>query len=294
MYSIIPTVSGSWRFVSSVPLTGGTPDPYGRLRDKFGPELIRDDDGGGNRQFSITYDLVAGRRYFLEVSDWSPSGTGTYQVTAIAPEPPVILVSPDSWVFPSSGGAKVIQVTSNVAWRLALPSWITAVPASGTGNATVTLTARPSTSDAPYSDVVLLLADGQRATMTVTQPARPAQPVDCGGSIIMITACTWSDLGTPIVGTMETPGDSDVYRFTPAVTGTWTFVSSPTPTGGISDPFGVIYAPNGGMIAYDDNSAGNRQFSLTVTLQAGTTYSLMIAQWPPGSTGGYVVTASRA
>jgi len=125
-------------------------------------------------------------------------------------------------------------------------------------------------------------------TLTATGPQASGGD-DCGETFA--TACTWSNLGTPVNGRIEVSGDRDWYQFTPTVSGTWTFTSS----GGLYDPYGSLMESTGRMVAYNDDISypANRQFAVTAQLVAGTTYYLDIWAFRPG-TGPYTITATRA
>ncbi len=79
-------------------------------------------------------------------------------------------------------------------------------------------------------------------------------------------------------------------------TGTYTFTSS-APNN--MDTHGYIYngtfyplSPYTNLIQEDDDSAGNVQFRLTVTLEAGVAYTLVVASHGQSITGPYSVAAS--
>ena len=293
-YKITPAASGTWRFQSSLPV-GGLPDPYGLLHAADGTVLAYNDDGAGNRQFLISYDLVAGTTYYLEVKGWSSWATGAYTVTAY--EPLVMILSPTAWAAPAAGGTTVIQVTTNSSWGLALPGWMEADTYSGSGNAVVTLTAKPNTTGTARNEpaVFVMTAQqvfGKEVPVSVSQAAQPAA-TDCGST--RENACQWTNLATPVSGVLDTQPDSDWYQITPATTGSWTFTSSIPATGGARDTVGILYDRNGTYITSDDDHGGNFQFSMTVPLVAGTTYYLLVVPLPDYSQdnrGTYTVTAT--
>ena len=76
-FRFVPTVSGSYTFSSS----NYSGDPYGYLLDSNGNTLTSSDDYN-NRNFSITYDLVAGRTYYLKAAMYG-SNTGTYTLNLV-------------------------------------------------------------------------------------------------------------------------------------------------------------------------------------------------------------------
>ena len=50
-------------------------------------------------------------------------------------------VNPVSLEFPKAGKSFKVAVSSNVAWEVTSPEWLTCSPSSGTGNVEVTVTA---------------------------------------------------------------------------------------------------------------------------------------------------------
>ncbi|MBR4211603.1 MAG: InlB B-repeat-containing protein, partial [Oscillibacter sp.] len=83
IYSLTPTVSGSYTFKS----TNSSGDPYGYLYDANRNRLASNDDGAGNRNFLITRDLTAGTTYYLGVAFYGGSATGTVSFELAAPTP---------------------------------------------------------------------------------------------------------------------------------------------------------------------------------------------------------------
>ena len=70
--TFVPTVSGSYTFKATA-----TVDTYGRLYDKDMKSLTYNDDGGGNSQFMITYNCIAGEVYYLAAGRYSTSSSAT-------------------------------------------------------------------------------------------------------------------------------------------------------------------------------------------------------------------------
>lgn len=54
-------------------------------------------------------------------------------------------ITPYTLSFPSSGGSTTVSITSNGSWELEASDWMTLSQVSGSGNATVTVTASPNT-----------------------------------------------------------------------------------------------------------------------------------------------------
>jgi RHS repeat-associated protein len=85
-----------------------------------------------------------------------------------------------------------------------------------------------------------------------------------------------------VYGNMESSNDIDMFKFTPAVTGTYTIESS-----GNTDVYGYLYNNAQNYIAGNDNGGVGKNFYFVSTLTAGETYYLRIAYYPAANTGGY-------
>ena len=59
----------------------GTTDTYGHLLNSLGEELITDDNGGEQYNFSLSYSVSQGA-YYLKVRHYSASGTGDYGIVS--------------------------------------------------------------------------------------------------------------------------------------------------------------------------------------------------------------------
>ncbi len=83
--TVVPEESGTWTMYSSTDF-----DSYGILYDADGNQLSYDDDGRGNGDFIITYELTAGEIYILTVRAYSNGSFVGYQpveVTFVSPTP---------------------------------------------------------------------------------------------------------------------------------------------------------------------------------------------------------------
>lgn len=78
-------------------------------------------------------------------------------------------VSPDTLAFNPAGQTVTVTVTSNVAWTLTKPAWVTASAASGTGNATITLTVAANTGSDRSGTVAFSGAHSTSASLSVSQ-----------------------------------------------------------------------------------------------------------------------------
>ena len=74
-FRFVPSSSGTYVFSSS-----GSYDTVGYLLDANGSQLSYNDDGGTNNNFSISYSLVAGSVYYLQVRFYGSSTSGSFSV----------------------------------------------------------------------------------------------------------------------------------------------------------------------------------------------------------------------
>ena len=74
-------------------------------------------------------------------------------------------------VFVATGGSETIKVTSNVAWTVSGPQWLTITPDSGDGNAEVTLTAAANEDPAERTGKVIFSYKGKNSEVSVSQEA---------------------------------------------------------------------------------------------------------------------------
>ena len=89
-----PSRSSSYRYYAFVPLVSGSitiyssssSDTYGYLFDSSKTQLTYNDDGGSNRNFSITYNVTAGQLYYIVACAYSSSSscTGTIYISGTA------------------------------------------------------------------------------------------------------------------------------------------------------------------------------------------------------------------
>jgi len=92
-------------------------------------------------------------------------------VTPVTPDTPTISVSSASWRTTAFGGVNVIQVKSNANWQVSVPEWVTASPASGSGDATVTLTVKPNTTGELRNSAAVFSVSGKQVSIPIVQPS---------------------------------------------------------------------------------------------------------------------------
>ena len=288
-YRFLAPTSGPWTFTSSRPATNALADPYGTLYSDIGTPIVSDDNSGGNNQFQITASLTAGQAYYLEIRAANNTATGGYTVTA-SNDVPSLAVSSTAWTAPADGGSQTVTVTSNTAWSVSVPNWMSATPAAGSGNGSVTLQAQLNSTGASRTDVVTFTTTGASSVamrlVSVTQGYQ-----DCGASTV--SNCPWPDLSQPVSGLVEPFGDKDWYRFVAPSTGLWTFRSAQDTSRGLTIPYGTLYAADGTtMIASNYNGAPDSQFLITASLTSGQVYYLEVRSYYPLYWGWFTVSAS--
>ena len=124
-YKFIPTTSGNYTIESSSPV--GNADPYGYLYNANKAQIASDDDGAGNRNFRISFNLVAGQTYYIGAACYS-TGVGSYAISVKRAAPPT----------PPEG--KTLLSISNAKYGRDDQAKTHAIQASSTGIITLSLT----------------------------------------------------------------------------------------------------------------------------------------------------------
>jgi len=82
---------------------------------------------------------------------------------------------------------------------------------------------------------------------------------------------------------LDPAGDYDYIRFY-ATPGTYNFYTT-----GTTDTYGYLYSPSQNLLASDDDSAGNQQFTITYTITTSGYYYLLVKGFAPTTTGPYTL-----
>ncbi|MCL2151873.1 MAG: S8 family serine peptidase [Oscillospiraceae bacterium] len=90
-YKFVPTDSGDYTIESTDP--AGNTDPYGYLYFANKALITSDDDGAGNRNFKISYNLLAGQTYYIGAACFG-TGTGSYMFSIECTTSPPL---PNTW-----------------------------------------------------------------------------------------------------------------------------------------------------------------------------------------------------
>jgi methionine-rich copper-binding protein CopC len=96
--------------------------------------------------------------------------------------------------------------------------------------------------------------------------------------------------GTPTTGVINTPDDKDLFRVVLAAGTTYTFSLTRT-TGGLSDPYLILYNSSITQLATDDDSGDGTNARLTYTAPSTGIYYLGAMDYSAG-TGGYTLAAT--
>ena len=87
---------------------------------------------------------------------------------------PFFNIAPETLSFASSGESKSVSITSNISWTASSSvSWLTLSKTSGTGDASVSVSAQANTSTDNRSGIVTFTAGGKTYTVSVTQEGVP-------------------------------------------------------------------------------------------------------------------------
>ncbi|GEM_PF-1397412 len=148
-----------------------------------GQTALADSSGNSRNGTLNNFDLTEGNT----TSNWVEGYDENDVAVVLSPSPSAL----DVLVAGS------VELTANTSWT-ATPSrdWLAVSPASGTGNATLTVTARPNRAE-PTREALIQLAgrDGKTAAVAVTQALSPA-PLSAVAGCQRVTL-SWSQCGYP-------------------------------------------------------------------------------------------------
>ena len=112
--------------------------------------------------------------------------------------------------------------------------------------------------------------------------------------VLCLGGAAWADgpfpnavpltLGVEADASIQNGGDYAYFRFTPSVTREYVFTSNAS-----SDTYGYLYDAEGNQITSDDDSGSSTNFSITWTLDAGTTYYFGARYYSSSNTGSFPV-----
>jgi len=148
-----------------------------------------------------------------------------------------------------------------------------------------------------YANTYILVVTTYPPSTTGTFSVTGLGPASVSLTPMSPTTTTFSGSLTSYSQKFVRPGGSSSNYYFQAIevtvytSGTYTFVSVSN-----IDTYGCFYRnrvdpsyPNQNLIASDDDSAGDRQFSISVSLQVGTTYVLVVTTFSTYTTGSFLV-----
>jgi len=123
--------------------------------------------GTGSAALTLAVDPYTGPTVLTELVTFA-NGSATVTL-AITRYPPPTSMSPTTWSPVWWGASVPLQITGTSSWRLYLPWWMNANVTSGTGSATVWLSANPFFDNGNRNGTVYLMTSTEILTMKVTQ-----------------------------------------------------------------------------------------------------------------------------
>lgn len=276
-FRFVPTVSGTYKFYS---YNNGSSDPYGILLDSSGSQLTYSDDYS-NRNFSIQYDLTAGRTYYLQAKCYG-GGSGSYTVK--------LELVRALYTSITAGETKTVSINGNTQYFQFVP----------TVSGTYKYYSFNRTSGDPYG----MICDSGFNTLIYNDDSSDnnfsMQYNLTAGTTYYVAAKCYSDGSgaysikieplRPTISVGETKsvsvsGDVKYFQFVPTVSGTYKYYSLNKTSG---DPYGMICDSNFNVLTSNDDALSNNNFSMQYPLTAGTTYYLAAKCFSNGS-GAYSI-----
>ena len=297
MFKFIAPASGIYTIYSS----DCTGDVYGHLYDSSGKELIRNDDGAGNRNFKMERGLVAGKTYYIKVRNYSTtaSKTGSYKLHIIVP------VDSDDYgdTFDEAYKWK-LEIGDNTLegnLEIATDEDMFKFTASTTGNYIIyssdctgdvyghlyssegkEITRNDDGGDGRNFKIERQLTAGETYFIKIRN-YKPTAATTGRYNINIIVPDEFDDYGNTfkdayelpphggevmLEGNLETSADEDMFKIIILSSGKCTFYS----TGCTGDVYGHLYDSNGQEIAKNDDGDEGRNFKIERELKAGTYY----------------------
>jgi hypothetical protein len=129
--------------------------------------------GTGNATVSVVAEAnTGGVERTAVVTLTGGGGTQTVTVSQASGVAGSLSVAPDSLGFEATGGTQSLTVTAEGSWAaIGSATWLTVSPASGTGNATVSVAAAANTGAVARTATVTLTCGGVLQTVDITQGA---------------------------------------------------------------------------------------------------------------------------
>lgn len=307
----------SYRFTLSAAASGGLTDPLLRLLGPSGQLLASDDDSGGQKNSAIVYTATASGSYYLAAADFS-NGSGAYVVAAALADrtaPTLVSTSP-------ADNASGVAPTANLQFVFSEPvtagsGSITLYRANGSVDRTIavsdtsqvnisggTVTLNPANdlqtgvgyyvnvSKGGFRDSAgneFAGVDGSTAFNFTVKPVDDDFPANSS------TTGTVAVNGTARTGTVETEGDSDMFRVTLESGKTYIFDLVPNTSAGLADPVLALFGDTGDQPLATDDDSGDIAHAARISytaIKSGIFY--LVASDHGRGIGGYQLTAKTA
>jgi methionine-rich copper-binding protein CopC len=293
--------------------TGGLSDPYLYLYSPDVVQLASDDESGGNSNASISFTATSSGTYFLGARDFS-TGVGAYTLsarTADSTAPLLSSSSPTDNATAVAAGANLV-LTFNEAVQAGSGS-IVIYNSNGTVARTIavsdssqvsiagsTVTINPAADLAGGSSYYINLASGvikdtagnayagisnsTALNFTVASPVASddyPMSITTSGVVVVNGAATSANI--------DFVDDGDLFQVNLVKGQSYVFGASSTASG-LPDPYLQLFNKTGGLLTFDDDSAGNLNAQISYTALETATYFLGVYDAGSG-TGRYSVTA---
>ena len=254
IFAFTPAEDGLYCFSSQ-----GNMDTYVILYDEDGGFLDSNDDSHLGMNFSLNYEMTAGKTYYLMARlAGSQFREGTFQFQANKVVPATGMELSQTEIVGKLGYMTTLTATFMPAGAMYEPitwdssDWTVAEVSSdgtvclvGYGTAVITATSE----------------SGLTATCTVKTPMPEYQQLQCGQSVLV----------------METEEDT-WFSFTPETTGWYRFYTE----GESADPCGALKDQFGETLATADDNWDHMNFALSYEMIAGETYYLRLTFYSDG------------
>ncbi len=289
VFKVMLTASGTLTVNSS-----GSTDVVGSILNSSGTVLSTDDSGAGAPNFRLSYTATAATTVYVKVTGKTTTTVGGYGLTTSFGSTP-----------PSTGDIDVRNGTASVALGGSIAFGTTAVGGAGvnktitlantglaalaingvsvsTGSYTITTQPAASIAAGKTTSFNILFkpsaAANQSATLTIISNDPDENPFtltlsgsgqgagdDHGNSIATATRVS---LPSSTAGSIGTGTDLDYFSFVVSASRSVTIKTT-----GTLDTYGTLYDASGRqLVAADDTSATNYNFTITRTLAPGTYY----------------------
>jgi len=291
--------TGAFQFTSSS--RSADANPYGYLYDSEFNLILYDDDSGGDYNFRISADLVAGEDYYLVVSHFSNAQSGSFTVNYGA-----------AAACSTRGTACAWDLTQTVfTFTGARPVTFFKFTAGDTGGFWITVSNQTynfdfngwieTENDEVHSDAAALPSGGLQVLVdliggNVYYLGLQIWDYYASGSATLSigtagacgsfgTACQW-DLSPKHIAVNE-PKPTHL-KFTAPRDGEYVFSSSQPQLDGV-DPWARLWNDQFESIVFNDNGGGYFDFKITEELTAGKVYYLVVGWQNVLNTDGFTV-----